>query len=241
MRFPILKITLRQLLRMPLYWIITLSGVILLEILPAFQVLHFGLVNEAILDALGSAMFFVSMILMMTCNYNLWKKELDEHIPHFLFTKPISRNRIILEKALALLLAFCISFLIQSIMLIKQGMAHEWTTDMYGYAFMTAYLVFIQSFMLLNCSVFLTLFLSSALQGTLLSFLLMIISFSLSENMQLALIWLIPPIAWLDPSPVIYFKSWWSPKYALFSLTLAVAYSAWCISMTTFVLNRKNL
>jgi ABC-type transport system involved in multi-copper enzyme maturation permease subunit len=236
----IFRMTLRQLIRVPLLWWMLFAVMVISEFAPSFaEVVAWGNKEQSILDCAQATAWAGILMSVVMSTHMILGKELDEKVALTLFVKPLSPSSFLFGKYFALLLAASIIFVIQSLMVLRLGWIYNWSSQGYLYFFSSMLMVFFQGMMLLSVSVLMNCWL-----GNVVSIWSIVIFWSLclwvppSWNFPCALI--IPLWTSFDLSEIV-FKNMNLPWKTIGLLGLyALSYSTIVIGISAKVLARRQ-
>lgn len=235
----IFKLTFKEILQLSYLWYILLASVAAIEILPAFELLHFGNADNAILNVLQASVFSAVLFTIIIACYTLLGRELNQKIAMNLFTKPISFRQVLLGKYFALVSIISLQVLLLGLGVFKQAWVLNWESTTVLHAVISLWSVFLQGIMLLSLSILMTIVFGS-LAGLFLTISFIMLSYCLPPGCLFWFCVIIPPLPWFDITPVYFAGGEIAPLYVLFFSVFAVAYSAFMIELGSKFLERRE-
>lgn len=233
-------ITLRQLLRQPIFWVINVSIIVISEISPAFaEIFSFGRVEQAVMDTSRASVYMAVWLTALVCSYQLLSKEINEKVALSLFTTPLGPLGFLSSKAAALFTTLTLVFMVQGTMIFKHSWTYEWTSEGIFFLLFNLYTVLLQGLMLLSLSIMCSCVIHG-IRSLYLAIVLMVAGSMVPEPWSLGLSWLCPLLGWFDLSYWMYHRVE-IPFLLVFALTAyALAYSCWMIWVGSQWLSRRD-
>ena len=238
--FPIYKMTLKQILRLPLLWWSMMSVVVLSEITPSFaEVTAFGNVKQAVLDCAQATSWGSILITIVMSSYLTLGKELDENVALTVFTKPLSLRTFLLAKTMALTTGISLVFLMQALMISRLGWIYQWESNSYWTFVTTLWLILVQGLMLLSLNTLVSTIFKSA-SSLWITGAIWVLPLVLPSSFYPWICWLCPIWVWFDVSFEIY-NSIKLSNTTLFWLSLyGILYSFSWIEISSFTLKKRQ-
>jgi ABC-type transport system involved in multi-copper enzyme maturation permease subunit len=236
----IYKMTLNQILRLPLLWWSMMSVIVLSEIMPSFaEVTAFGNVKQAVLDCAQATAWGSILITIVMSSYMTLGKELDERVALTVFTKPISFRTFLLAKIMALTTGITLVFLIQALMISRLGWIYEWESSSYWTFATTLWLILVQGMMLLSINTLASTVFKSA-SSLWITVAIWALPLVLPPSFYPWVCWACPMWVWFDVSFEIYHNIKLSTSTIFFLSLYGLLYSGCWLELSSWALKKRQ-
>lgn len=238
--FPIYKMTLKQILHLPLLWWSMISVVVLSEITPSFaEVTAFGNVKQAVLDCAQATSWGSILVTIVMSSYLTLGKELDEKVALTVFTKPLSFRAFLLAKTMALTTGISLVFLIQALMISRLGWIYNWENSSYWSFATTLWLILVQGLMLLSLNILVSTIFKSA-SSLWITAAIWILPLILPSSSYPWFCWLFPIWVWFDVSYEIYHSIELSKAHLFYLSLYGILYAFAWIEISSYMLKKRQ-